>query len=513
MLDAIRRWLKRTVATVDRGAIATDIDDNGELEGSYLFMCAMAAGIATIGLLCNSVSVIIGAMLVSPLMGPIVRLGLGIATLDIRRVFRALGTLLAGMGLALLVSILIVRLSPLRVPTPEILARTTPNLFDMIAATLSGLAGGYAMIRQRGGTIVGVAIATALMPPMAVVGFGLAVAQWSISQGALLLFATNFATIALSATLMCTWYGFSGRDTRAAVAWQMVVGFAVLLPLGWPLAHALGDIARQTSLLGTVRSTLTSTLGGQSVRVLDLQLDNRQRTIEVTFAAQHYDRDDDRRLHQALDDALPKGLELRLSPVITADPAATELPRSALGGNLNTVAAAPGPGDGAAAVVANFPLPLLGSHIDAAARRLTLTVAPGAEASLASLRQMEDTLSMRLGGWQVSIVPPPRPLPPVLFPRGSAELGESQRATLAVIDWATQRWNTRRLLLEGRASSDGGGTPALAGQRADAVRGWLEGHGLQATVGNSYPLPAQAQAEAEQGADPFRSVFVQVIGE
>lgn len=512
MLRAIRRWLKHTAATVDRGAIAADIDDNGELEGSYLFMCAMAAGIATIGLLCNSVSVIIGAMLVSPLMGPIVRLGLGIATLDMRRVFRALGTLLAGMGLALLVAILIVRLSPLRTPTPEILARTTPNLFDMIAATLSGLAGGYAMIRQRGGTIVGVAIATALMPPMAVVGFGLAVAQWRISQGALLLFATNFATIALSATLMCTWYGFSGRGTRAAVAWQMFVGLAVLLPLGWPLADALGDIARQTRLLGTVRATLTGTLTQQNVRVLDLQLDERRHTVDVTFAAQHYDLKDDGHLREALRSALPEGLELRLSPVIMADPARTELSRSALGATVSPLAMAARPDDAAAAIVANFPLPLLGSQVEPAARRLTLVVAPGANAALASLRQMEDTLTGRLAGWQIRIVPPPRPLPPVMFARGSAELGDTQQATLSLIDWATRRWNSRRLLVEGRASSDGRGTPELAAQRAAVVRDWLEQHGLQTVAGSSYPLPAQAQAEAEQGIEQFRSVFVQVAG-
>jgi len=513
MLNAIRRWLKRQAATVDRTAIATDIDDNGELEGSYLFMCTMASGIATIGLLCNSVSVIIGAMLVSPLMGPIVRLGLGIATLDIRRVFRALGTLLAGMGLALLVAILIVRLSPLRTPTPEILARTTPNLFDMIAATLSGLAGGYAMVRQRGGTIVGVAIATALMPPMAVVGFGIAVAQWRISQGALLLFATNFATIALSATLICTWYGFSGRGTRAAVAWQMLVGFAVMLPLGWPLAHALGDIARQARLLGTVRNTLTATLSAQSVRVLDLQLDDEQRAVEITFAAQHYDGADDQRLRKAFASALPAGLELHLSPVIMADPTRTELSRSALSASINPMTPAAGAIDAATEAAANFPLPLLSSQIDAAARRLTLAVAPGADASLGSLKQMEDTLATRLAGWQVRIVPPPRPLPPVLFPRGSAGLGEAQLATLGLIDWATQRWNARRLLVEGRASSDGHGTPELAAQRADAVRDWLEKHGLQATVGSSYPLPDQAQAEARQGIESFRSVFVQVLGQ
>jgi uncharacterized hydrophobic protein (TIGR00271 family) len=518
MLTPIHRWLKRQAASVDRVAIAEDIDDGGRLESSYLFMCAMASGIATIGLLCNSVSVIIGAMLVSPLMGPIVRLGLGIATLDIGRVFRALGTLLAGMGLALLIAILIVRLSPLRTPTPEILARTTPNLFDMIAATLSGLAGGYALVRKRGGTIVGVAIATALMPPMAVVGFGIAVAQWPMSRGALLLFATNFATIALSATLICTWYGFSGRATRAAVAWQMLVGFAVLLPLGWPLAQALGDIAQQTRLLGKVRDTLTEALSPQTVRVLDLQLDDRRRLVDVTFAAQHYDAHDDGLLHQALKSALPAGLELRLTPVIMADPARAELSRSALSlalpGNTSGAVATSEPGlgshDDAQIAVRDFPLPLLGSRVDAPGKAMTLTVAPTATAPLSTLRQMEDTLGARLAGWQVRIVPPPRPLPPVLFTRGSAALGDTQLDTLQLAAWAARRWGVRRLVVEGRASTDGKGTAQLALQRAARVRDWLEQQGLQTTLGASYPLPKQKQIEASEGVDAFRSVFLQV---
>lgn len=510
MFTTIRQWLRQQVAMVDRAEVATAIDQDGRLQGSYMFMSAMASGIATIGLLCNSVSVIIGAMLVSPLMGPIVRLGLGLATLDLSRVFRALGTLIAGMALALAVAILIVWLSPLRTPTPEILARTTPNLFDMIAATLSGLAGAYAMIRNRGGAIVGVAIATALMPPMAVVGFGIAIAQWSIAKGALLLFTTNLVTIALSATLMSTWYGFSGRATRHAVAWQIVVGFAVLLPLGWPLAHALSDIAQQTRLLNTVRNTLTETLSGQSVRVLDLQLDNKGQGIDVTFAAQRYDSEENEILHAALQKALPADLKLTLNPVITADPSHTELNRSALGPSLATAAlAAPAtPASESDAIVKSFPLPLLGSGADAQLRQLTLVVAPTARAPLATLRQMEEQLERQWPGWVVRIVPPPRPLPPILFARGSAELGAEQHAALEDVLWALRRWDAHQVAVEGRASSDGRGTPQLAAGRAESVRQWLEQAGIEVQAGASYPLPDQPAREAADGVDMFRSVFI-----
>jgi uncharacterized hydrophobic protein (TIGR00271 family) len=513
MFQFIRSWWQRHAATVDHPGIATAIDDDGALKGNYLFMCVMAAGIAMIGLLCNSAAVIIGAMLVSPLMGPIVRLGLGLATLNPGRAFRALGTLLAGMGIALATSILIVWLSPLRTVTPEILARTTPNLFDMIAAVLSGLAGGYAMIRSRGGTIVGVAIATALMPPMTVVGFGIATAQWDVSRGALLLFTTNLAAIALSVTLVSTWYGFGGAATRRAVAWQAIVGFAVLLPLGWPLASALGNIAQQTRLLSDVRSALNSALPEQPVHVLNMQLnDGRPPTLDVTFAVQEFGPDEDLAIRKALAPALPAGTRLQLTPVISADPSKTRVSRSALSAPVASASTAePLENDETAnALVQGFPLPLLGSDIDAQNRRLTLIVSPASTASLVTLHQMESELGRRHGEWQIHIVPPPRPLPPVLFARGSAAIGDTQRQLLEIAQWALSRWNCHEVLIEGRASTDGDGPENLAAQRARNVGNWLDRAGLRVDIGSSYPLPAQDRAEATQGPDAFRSVFIQV---
>jgi uncharacterized hydrophobic protein (TIGR00271 family) len=514
MLQFIRSWWQRHAATVDHPAIATAIDDDGALKGSYLFMCVMAAGIAMIGLLCNSAAVIIGAMLVSPLMGPIVRLGLGLATLNLGRAFRALGTLVAGMGIALATSILIVWLSPLRTVTPEILARTTPNLFDMVAAVLSGLAGGYAMIRSRGGTIVGVAIATALMPPMAVVGFGIATAQWGVSNGALLLFTTNLAAIALSVTLVSTWYGFGGAATRRAVAWQVIVGFAVLLPLGWPLASALGNIAAQTRLLSEVRSALTTALPEQPVHVLNMQLggDGATPSLDVTFAVQEFGPDEDLAIRKALASTLPAGTRLLLTPVISADPSRTHISRSALAAPIASASAAePAEADETAnAVVQSFPLPLLGSNIDAQNRRITLIVSPESTASLATLRQMEGGLSRQHDNWQVLIVPPPRPLPPVLFARGEADIGDEQRLTLETVQWALSRWNCKDVLVEGRASTDGDGPGNLAAARARHVGDWLDRAGLHVQSATSYPLPAQDRAEAAQGVDVFRSVFIQV---
>ena len=193
-----RQWRQnQLVQTCDRVDVLDHVHDNGKLGPRYAFMTVMACGIAILGLLQNSAAVIIGAMLISPLMGPIVELGMGLATFDLRTIRGALKTLAVGIALALAIAMAIVWLSPLKEATGEILARTQPTFFDLLVAVFSGLAGAYATVTRKGETIVGVAIATALMPPLAVVGYGLAVANWNVAGGAAFLFMTNLLAIAL----------------------------------------------------------------------------------------------------------------------------------------------------------------------------------------------------------------------------------------------------------------------------------------------------------------------------
>ena len=122
----LRQWrLNQLVQTCDRVDVLDHVHDNGKLGPRYAFMTVMACGIAILGLLQNSAAVIIGAMLISPLMGPIVELGMGLATFDLRTIRGALKTLAVGIALALAIAMAIVWLSPLKEATGEILARTS----------------------------------------------------------------------------------------------------------------------------------------------------------------------------------------------------------------------------------------------------------------------------------------------------------------------------------------------------------------------------------------------------
>ncbi len=170
--------------------------------GTNLWVLFFAILIASVGLNVNSTAVIIGAMLISPLMAPIVGVGYGAAISDISLMRSSALTLLGFTLVSLVTSIIYFTLSPLDEPGSELLARTTPNLWDVLIAAFGGAAGMVAATRRSFTNIApGVAIATALMPPLCTVGFGIAHQRWDMVLGASYLFLINSVFIA-SATLL-----------------------------------------------------------------------------------------------------------------------------------------------------------------------------------------------------------------------------------------------------------------------------------------------------------------------
>lgn len=170
--------------------------------GTNLWILIFAILIASLGLNVNSTAVIIGAMLISPLMGPIIGMGLSVGIGDYDLLRRAL----KNYGVATLISVLTATLyfllSPISEARSELLARTSPTLYDVLIAFCGGAAGVLALTtKSKGQVIPGVAIATALMPPLCTAGYGLATAQWSYFFGAFYLFFINTVFIALSTFL------------------------------------------------------------------------------------------------------------------------------------------------------------------------------------------------------------------------------------------------------------------------------------------------------------------------
>lgn len=184
----------------DQSEVIENIRKGVEFRGTNLWVLIFAIVIASVGLNVNSTAVIIGAMLVSPLMGPIMGIGLSLGINDFELLKKSFKNFLFSVSVSLIVSTIYFTISPSLTTQSELLARTTPTIWDVMIASFGGLAGIVAQSRRdRTSTVIpGVAIATALMPPLCTAGFGLASGEWQYFAGAFYLFTINAVFIALS---------------------------------------------------------------------------------------------------------------------------------------------------------------------------------------------------------------------------------------------------------------------------------------------------------------------------
>ena len=199
----------RIVDLADPEQTMAGIERDTEFRGFNVWILVFSIVIASIGLNVNSTAVIIGAMLISPLMGPIMGVGLGVGVNDLGLVRRSVGNLGVATSIAILSSALYFLISPINEAGSELLSRTTPTFLDVMVAFFGGLTGILAGSRkEKSNVIPGVAIATALMPPLCTAGYGLAHLDGTYFFGALYLFLINTILIATSTTLVVRYLRF-----------------------------------------------------------------------------------------------------------------------------------------------------------------------------------------------------------------------------------------------------------------------------------------------------------------
>jgi len=480
-----RWWRRAVVDTIDHLKVVDRIVEDSGLTPRYLFMTMMSAGIAVLGLLLSSPAVVIGAMLISPLMGPILGVGFGLAMFDFTELRRALQAFALGCLVAVLFTALIVLVSPLQATTSEIMSRTRPNLFDLLVALFAALAGTFAIIRGRGETIVGVAIATALMPPLAVIGYGLATWNFPVLLGSLALFGTNFLTIALAATVTARLYGFGHHLSRKQTMMQTSVLLLAFVAMGVPLALALGQIAREALFVSQVRSVLAERFGPNS-RVTQLEVDFHQTpwAIRSVVIAPRSEAEGTARLREHLQERLGRRVSLQLNQILVDPSQGDQAEREALDAANALALDGNEPGAQVAellALAAGVPEDRV--TIDRRRQRAVVaaTALPGAD--LATYYALERRAAAVADGWTVEIVPPAGPLPAIEFADGDDELtGPAlQSATLAA--WAARRWNIAALAVPGLpASEQTPDQPGLVARRAIAVAELLEAQGVSAVT-------------------------------
>lgn len=302
-------WLHRA-STEEFRDLYLALRDNARPSPAYLTLMVLATLLATIGLFANSAPVIIGAMILAPLMAPIISLAMAVVRQDGVLLAGSLKTLGLGILLALGFAAMMTWVIPLRSVTGEIAARLSPTLLDLGVAIVSGVAGAYAHAREEvARSLAGVAIAVALVPPLAVSGIGLGWGEWTIFQGSFLLFLTNLFGIVLAGNLTFLLLGFGpfGLARRGLLASLALVA-VVSAPLGVGFARMVEEKAVVQALEGwetegvvlrgtavqpgdplhlSVRLLSSSTLDGAAVervkRAIEARLD-RPVTLEATVA-------------------------------------------------------------------------------------------------------------------------------------------------------------------------------------------------------------------------------------
>ena len=438
LVTPFRTWWKdHVVSTVEHRAVVEKVHDDASWSAHYAFMTLMSAGIAVLGLLLSSPAVVIGAMLISPLMGPIIGLGFGLALFDAAEIKRTVASLALGVLLAVAFCALVVLLSPLQTVTDEIAARTRPNLFDLLVALFSGLAGTYAMIRGRHGTIVGVAIATALMPPLAVVGFGIATASWAVFLGASLLFVTNLMTIAVAAAILARIYGFAGNLSPRQTTFQAALVLATFATLGIPLALSLNRIAWET-VASRQASEVIARHFGENARLSDISIDFDRRpiAIDATVLTPEFKRDAEKAVREELQANLRRPIELTIDQFRVAAQDGAEAAQIAAARGGTSDRGATRLAERLALVAGVAPDQVL---IDRVNTRALVRAAPLPGADLASYRALERRVAEAEPRWTIMLIPPAAALPEVALEDGAPS--ERGREAIATAVWAGQRLN------------------------------------------------------------------------
>lgn len=263
-----RRLLMRfspTLTPYERSEVSRVAVETSTAGVNFLVLMFLSALLASFGLLQDSVAVIIGAMLVAPLMSPLMSFAVGLVQGKLSLMRNAGLTTLGGVAIGLLVAIVVGLAMPVNFSTSEMVVRGQPSLLDMGVALASGAAGAYAVARKDvPSALAGVAIAAALVPPLCTMGLALAFGDRSLASGSGLLFLTNIVSISLAGAGVFVWLGIQpGSHVRTRLGW--IVTVAVLVALSVPLGSAFLNVVRTERQTDTARAILEEELPNSEV--------------------------------------------------------------------------------------------------------------------------------------------------------------------------------------------------------------------------------------------------------
>lgn len=267
-------------------AIDAEIRSNVSLRGTNLWVLILAILIASVGLDVNSTAVVIGAMLISPLMGPIMGIGYGIGVYDFPLIRKSALSLALATLIAFLASTFYFLLSPLSEAHSELLSRTSPTIWDVLIAFFGGLAGIIAATRKiKTNVIPGVAIATALMPPLCTAGYGLANGNWNFFFGAFYLYVINSVFIAFAAVIIISSMKLPHRnyvDAKTENRVKLYLSGLILVTVV-PSMYLAYNLVKEEVFTQKAKSFVTEEFQFEETYFTNLKIDPKTKTIKLSL--------------------------------------------------------------------------------------------------------------------------------------------------------------------------------------------------------------------------------------
>ncbi|MGJ8660857.1 MAG: DUF389 domain-containing protein [Bacteroidota bacterium] len=278
-----------------RISIRKAIENDAVFEGTNLWILFFAILIASLGLNTNSTAVIIGAMLISPLMGPIVGIGFSVATRDLVLLRSGITNYLFALVVGLIASTIYFLISPIESAHSEILARTQPTVFDVLIALFGGFAGFIAVSsKNKGNVIPGVAIATALMPPLCTAGYGLATLQIDYFLGAVYLFWINSVFIALATIISAYLLKFPTKDyeDKKIERRSKSILYSIVILTLIPSIYFGYRIVQYQKFISDANNFISQEAYFENNYLLKKDIDEKSSTINLTYGGQKIAKED-----------------------------------------------------------------------------------------------------------------------------------------------------------------------------------------------------------------------------
>ena len=294
-----------------------NLRDSAKFSYTYLTLMILSTLLATTGLFANSAPVIIGAMILAPLMAPIISLSMGVVRADRFLMIHSARTLVIGIFMALLFSCIYTLFIPLEQITSEMQGRLNPNLLDLMVAVFSGIAGAYANSKEEvAKSLAGVAIAVALVPPLSVTGIGLGLGNIDVIYGSFLLFVTNLVGITLSAALTFIVLGFAPiKRAKKGIFFTSILMVIIAIPL----YISFMNVVDRYDYFNKLNSFKSIALNGHDIELNIKKVQNNKNEILVNIdviSSQPLILDDYNIIKEKLQKEVDKKLVLEIVPVI-----------------------------------------------------------------------------------------------------------------------------------------------------------------------------------------------------